>query len=215
MADGATHFRYYKFMIPFAVFLGIVESWIIGLYFYQYLNPILFFIFYCFNYFLGSFIDPDNDIGNLTSADHRVLRFTKRINPIIGLFGACHISYWFIYSYLVGLTGGHRSWSSHSWILSTILRVIYFNIPLFVFLNLICNFGILNWNWEINGIIDIIKYLYLDFWAIPYLLSQYLSWQISDGTHLLLDTKWAKNFLYIPINNYKENDHDRNNNRNR
>ena len=184
--------------------LGIIETIIIGTIFYEYIDPFLFLIFYCFNYGLGAFIDPDSDLSQISASEWRVLRETKKINFIFGFFGACHVSYWFIYSYLCGK---HRSWISHSWIFSTIFRVIYFNIPLIVFLILFYNFAMIYWGWFFRVPSDIIWALKLHIWFIPYILSQYFSLQISDGTHIVLDTEIAKGWLYTPVTHNKDDNY--------
>lgn len=214
MAPGIIHHEYYRKIIPFAILLGILETALIGLYLYKYTNPFIYFVFYCINYSLGYVIDPDNDQLSLTLSEGIILRETKKFH--VGFFGACHVSYWFIYAYLIGLVGGHRSKYSHGWFIGTFFRIIYFNIPIVIIFNLICNYGILNWNWEIKNVLDIWNIFHLSIWLFPYLISQFTSWFISDGMHLILDTEWAKNKLYTPIHhNYKENQYDRNNTRNR
>jgi len=83
-------------------------------------------------------------------------------------------------------------------------RVVYFNIPLTIILILFLNFALINLGWFIRTPSDIIWVLKLNYWLAPYLLSQYLSLQISDGMHLILDTEFAKNRLYTPITHHKE-----------
>jgi uncharacterized metal-binding protein len=143
---------------------------------------------------LGAFIDPDEDQIGITLSEGRALRGTKNINPFIGFIGAFHVAYWLIYAYMIGLVGGHRSVFSHGWIIGTVLRIIYFNIPFAVGLWLFYNWAVVNWGWH-----DPIWSLYLDWWLAPYLLSQFLAWFVSDGMHLILDTEWAKYRLYTPV----------------
>ncbi len=202
MAPGIVHHEYYKRIIPLALILGIGETIIIGLFFYKYIDPIFYFCFYLLNYGLGYVIDPDNDAYSITLSEGIILRETKKFH--IGFFGACHVSYWFIYAYLIGLVGGHRSPFSHSWGLGTVLRIIYFNIPLVVTLSLFCNFAIIKLGWQMNGFNDISNSLFLNWWVAPYLLSQFTAWFISDGMHLILDTEWAKYRLYTPVTHHKE-----------
>jgi hypothetical protein len=38
----------------------------------------------------------------------------------------------------------------------------------------------------------------MDFWFVPYMISQFLIWIIGDGIHLILDTELAKGTLYFP-----------------
>lgn len=199
MAPGEVHFDYYKRIIPLSFIFGSTVSLFIGLFFYNWINPYLFFLFYCINYGLGAIIDPDEDQPGLTLAEGRVLRGTKGINPIFGFVGAFHVAYWFIYAYIIGLAGGHRSWLSHQWIIGTIFRMIYFNIPFFVGLWMFYSYTISAWGWVYNGFEDIAYAFYANWWFAPYLLSQFLAWFVSDGMHLILDTEWAKYKLYVPV----------------
>ena len=51
------------------------------------------------------------------------------------------------------------------------------------------------WHWTGSIYFD----LYLDVWLVPVLVGQFMAWTITDATHLLLDTEWAKFRLYTPI----------------
>ena len=156
--------------------------------------PYLYGIFSVVNYLLCELIDPDNDQLALTLADGIALRLSRKF--YLGFIGAIFVSYNFLYAYIAGLFGGHRSWFSHGWIVGTLGRMIFYNsLLLFIFYN-IYSFGILKWGWQTN--ISLYQYFYMNIWLKPYLITQFIMWNIGDGIHLLLDTSWAKGRLYKP-----------------
>ena len=124
MADGITHHKYlnagWYIIIPIGIiitaFLYVLETK------YFLLYPIFFYI----NYLLCNIIDPDADQIGVTSSEGIVLRSTKKF--YLGFFGAIFVSYTFIYAYLIGLVGGHRSVFSHGWGIGTIGRMIFYNL---------------------------------------------------------------------------------------
>jgi hypothetical protein len=139
---------------------------------------------------LGSVVEPDLDQIGITSSEGRAMRGTKAGGALTGMLGAFWVAYWLIYAYLIGLVGGHRSKFSHGVGIGTLGRIFYFNFPFAVLLGILCWY----WGWS-----DWAYQLYLDVWLVPYLLSQFLAWFLTDGVHLILDTPWAKGRLYTPI----------------
>lgn len=185
MADGRTHEKYLRkgwaVIIPLGAVLLIAFRW-------NWLYPLFLYL----NFALCDFIDPDLDHGIVTKGEWDALRIAKRY--YLGLIGAIFVAYSFIYAYLIGK---HRSWKSHGWIIGTIGRMIWFNLPLGTLVAYMVNHSIVNWgtpSWDIVGF----NYYWMNVWLKPYLLAQFIAWSIGDGTHLLLDTEWAKGNLYTP-----------------
>jgi hypothetical protein len=140
MSDGATHFRYYQKAIPPLVWIvtfflvialwaqsyfwwGVVGHW--NLIMMQYVLII-------------RYVDPDLDQIGITSADGRMIRE-------IPVFGYLFSGWWTIYAYAMnvlcaitgtskGKLGAHRSLFTHTLFPGTIIRVIWFNIPVFAIL---------------------------------------------------------------------------------
>lgn len=191
MASGEVHQDYlnkaWAIIIPLGVILFLLcLIWEIE---NSYLYPIFFFI----NYWLCDFIDPDDDLMGLTGSEGRILRLSKKY--WLGFIGAIFVSYGFIYAYIIGLFGGHRSWLSHGWVIGTIGRMIFYNIPLFAFLYWLYLYAVRNW--DANPIAPYDLIFFWDYTKI-YLLTQFLAWNIGDGIHLILDTNFAKGTLYQP-----------------
>lgn len=193
LADGLTHHRYLKIgwaiIIPMGIFIVLILT-ILNVDF-LYLYPIFFYL----NYLACNIVDPDADQIGVTSSEGIVLRTSKHLK--IGFIGALFVSYSFLYAYLIGLVGGHRSPISHGWIIGTIGRMIFYNIPLFIGCWEFYNYGIQNWGWTLN--IGLYESTRMQIWLIPYLSMQFVAWFIGDGIHLILDTEWAKGKLYTPI----------------
>jgi hypothetical protein len=180
VSDGATHYKVYKkIFMPIVLPVSIAITLIL---ISTKINAVLFFVFCFLQYFLARYVDPDNDQPGLTNAEGRMMRTGKGIGRGFTFFGYLSVAYWFMYAWLISLAGGHRSVFSHSLILGTGIRIIYFNIPVALILFLIYKYGNSNWNWQ-NGSYQ----LYLDVWAKPYLLSQFIIWSITDGAHLFMD----------------------------
>lgn len=188
LADGVTHFIWYKRSIILAIPLGLLYTFLLK----DIVNPFLFALFYSINYSLAIVVEPDLDQLGLTSSEGRAMRGSKR--AFFGLFGAFWVMWWFLYAWLIGLVGGHRSVFSHGIGIGTVGRIIWFNLPFAVVLYILARY----WGWE-----DWWYQLYLDIWLLPYILSQFLAWFLSDGFHLMLDTEWSKGILYTPINKRK------------
>lgn len=195
MADGVTHREYlnrgWYFVIPFGLCLSIVFSVTVA-YWYMYL-----FLFY-YNYYWCRYIDPDSDLSVFTHAEAGAVSDLKKINIFLGLFGAFFAGYSFVYSYIAGIFGGHRSWFSHGLGVGTLGRIVFFNIPFILALTYFNNYAITNWGIENGWTNDIWFNLHMSVWFYPYFLSQLMAWFIGDGIHLILDTEWAKGVLYTP-----------------
>jgi hypothetical protein len=154
-------------------------------------------------YFAGAVIEPDQDQIGLTGGDGDFLRLKTikgklPIRVIIGFFGLLLATWSFWYAWIVGWFGGHRSWLSHGILVGTLGRVVWWNIPLAFLLEQVCvgiGWPMTSWGYE----------LYLDVWLVPYFGAQLAAWLFSDGIHLLLDTEWAKKYMYVPAKNRKKN----------
>lgn len=140
----------------------------------------------CF-YFLGErYISPDLDLLSLSDSDGRFLRLRK-VNIVLGLFGLFWVILWLIYAWLINK---HRSFFSHGLIVGTVLRMAWLSIP-FLF--------IINWIATLNGwTIDEYWYqFYCEYYLIDLLLGMFFGLLLSDCIHILLDSEFAKNRLYI------------------
>lgn len=193
IADGITHRQYLR-----KVWLAIVP---IGMAIFLFAlgantpNPLLYPLFFYYNYLLCEVVDPDLDQLSLTIAEGIVLRTTKKF--YMGFFGALFVSYSFLYSYIIGLFGGHRSRLSHGWIIGTLGRMVFYNIPFYLLFVNIYSYGLAHWGWSTQTAMQ--DSFYMDIWLIPFLQMQFLAWFIGDATHLILDSEWAKGTLYTPI----------------
>lgn len=193
MASGDIHNRYLR-LGWFVVFpLGAV-IFVFG-FIYDFDNFYLFPAFLYLNFLFCEIIDPDADQLGLTSSEGRVLRITRKF--YIGLLGALFVSYTFIYAYIIGLFGGHRSFLSHGFLIGTLGRMVFYNAPLVSFFWGIYSYGLVNWGW--NPSISVYESFAMNKWIPYYITSQFIAWLIGDTIHLILDSEWAKNKLY----NYK------------
>jgi hypothetical protein len=192
MADGITHDKYVRkgwyFIIPFGVLLTIVG------YAAKWGDPYLYPLFLYINYVQCHVINPDNDQLGVTLAEGIVLRVTRRV--WMGFFGALFVAYSFIYAYLMGLLGGHRTWASHGWVIGTMGRMLYFSIlPLGVLFYNVYLYAIAHWGAPQGATFESI---FLWRYTKIYFLTQFMAWNVGDGIHLILDTEWAKGRLYVP-----------------
>jgi hypothetical protein len=186
-ASGEVHEKYLRAWGWYiAIFLAVVAFFLSG---YNWLYP----AFILYHFVLCEFHSPDLDQIGLSKDEGDILRTFKKLK--IGLAGAVIVAWWFIYAYFIGLLGGHRSWASHGWVIGTIGRIIFFNIPFAVFLAGWHLYGVANWGYDLWSEIGW-GYFYMDKWLSTYLVCQFVSWNIGDGIHLILDTEWAKGRLY-------------------
>jgi hypothetical protein len=216
MADGVTHVKYHDKMwvvgFVFALILGA------GIFYKSLANFLIFVVLYIFFYAIAErFISPDLDLLSLSAQDGRMIMLGKHtlekirhwnffirvlLIPfcfVLGLFGLFTAQYSMAYAWLIEFGGGHRSVFSHSPVLSTLIRQLWFNVPISFVINWIFTIGNQRFAWH-----SIYWELYLDYWLVPYLLAQFVAWSVSDITHLVLDSDWAKNRLYTPETHTKK-----------
>jgi uncharacterized metal-binding protein len=189
MSSGNIHHLWYKRIFFPIILPAIIITTLLSI--SLKINFVLIFLFGFIQYWLASFIGPDLDLPGLNDDDGRMMRFGKKTFPLFTIFGYITTAYWFFYAWLIGLVGGHRSIFSHGVLIGTIGRIIYFNIPIFLGLYFLYRYGMRNWNWS-NPSYE----LYLDVWILPYILSQFIIWSLTDSLHILLDGRWAKGRLY-------------------
>lgn len=190
MADGITHNKYLRMGWYIIIPLGLI-LWIINSYF-ENSNSFLYVLFLYINFLLCEVIDPDADQLSLTSSEGRILRFTRKF--YLGFLGALFVAYTFIYAYIIGLFGGHRSPLSHGVLIGTIGRMIFYNIPVIFLFYGIYSYGLVNWSWIPT--VNVYYSFAMEKWFPQYLFTQFTAWFIGDGIHLILDTEWAKGRLY-------------------
>ena len=190
MADGLTHIKYLRMGWYVIIPLGIILWGFV--YLFGETNSYLYAIFLYLNFMLCEIIDPDLDQLGLTSSEGRILRFTRRF--YLGFLGALFVSYSFIYAYIIGLFGGHRSPLSHGVLLGTIGRIVFYNIPIFLIFYGIYSYGLINWSWI--PAVSVYHSFAMEKWFPQYIFSQFTAWFVGDGIHLILDTEWAKGRLY-------------------
>lgn len=199
MADGKTHRKYYEYGWSFIFISSIPASIGFGLLYNNVSYGILFFIFYFINYWKGGYINPDLDLLLLTESEWQLLDDAKKLfyplkkygkigkffsfmfGWILGFIAVSIISWWLLYAYIAYK---HRSIWSHGWIIGTIGRMIHHNIMIMFII-----FSFMGY--EYNEF-----YIFVSLWIVPYLWSQFFTWFISDGIHLILDTEFAKGRLY-------------------
>ena len=151
------------------------------------------FIFCIWNYWLCRFTSPDIDHISINLDEGEGMRFLEKI-PIIGwILRALWLSYTTFYAGIMLALGGHRSFFSHSLIVGTGGRIIFFSFPFWMFLYFIEIRNGNIWNWE-----NVYNKFNMQYWLIPLYFSQSIMWTIGDAIHLLLDTEFVKNVLYVP-----------------
>ena len=185
MSDGKTHKRALRkgwlIAIPFGLLIAYITKDIVYL-------P----LFYS-NFILCEFIDPDADQVGLTLSEGDMLRASSQV--FLGFFGSIFVAYWLPYAYLMGvgsrwdkrraksgfskllkkmvspiiiLFRGHRSIATHSLVIGTLGRMIWFNL---------------------------LVWFIMDYYYVTpsrhvmdaYYLTQFLAWSIGDGIHLYKD----------------------------
>ena len=112
--SGVEHFKYWKsaWFLPIVIAIVNLIPAILTARTWEYAAISLGI---CFGYGLGYFIDPDLDLVGTTSAEGRMLKI-----PILGWF---LVAYWTIYG--AAFRKHHRSFWTHSYIVSTAIRFIY------------------------------------------------------------------------------------------
>lgn len=127
MPDGTTHARIHKIgFIPVALFSSPLAI----------SNPIDWALIQA-GYALGAFIDPDLDQISITQAEGRAMRH-------FGCLGAVWVAYWIPYGYILT----HRGKLSHLPFLSTLIRLVYVSVPLWILAFLVqryLNYPLLDW----------------------------------------------------------------------
>jgi hypothetical protein len=205
MAPGNVH-RYYHdkfwlfgFLISFGIGIIVFRNNLFHLMIYE--------ISYVIFYWLGeNVVSPDLDQIVVGSQDAKLITFGEKIAirlkklkflaKIIGFFvglPALFFSLWSaVYAYGNQFLGGHRNFWSHSFMISTVGRMIWFDIVIFIGIWNFYLFGVKSWRWNTSLSFE----FYLDVWLFSALLGQFLAWTISDSIHLILDSRWAKERLY-------------------
>lgn len=145
MPPGYIHINFWKRFLILAVAMGSALCFV----------NVTLGISFLFGYLLGYICSPDLDQIGLSSDEGRALK-------IFGPFGVLWIMIWLPYAYIIP----HRSFASHGWLFSTILRMIYlFGLPLFLI-------------WY--------KFNYIP--SIDLLVGTFLGQLFSDSIHIFLDT---------------------------
>ena len=190
-----------KFWIP-SIVLALVASFVI--FRSDFAQVFLFNIFFILFYWMGeNLISCDLDLISISGQDGRLISFGKHVadklkkigffGKIIGFFVGLlpfMFSQWSAaYSYTMSFVGGHRSFWSHSLVLSTLIREIWFDIPFAILLYFVFNYGALNWGWK-----NIVFETYMDIWLYPLLLAEFIAFTFTDSIHLFLDSVWFKDY---------------------
>jgi hypothetical protein len=171
MADGETHEKWRR-----VGFIGIVVLEVGGIIYWTSTFPQRNEIFLCmvsllFNYFLTRYISPDLDQLTMTSQEARMFKE-------LSIFGLLGMMWWLGYAgimaILVGKGSAHRSKLTHTIIPGTLIRMIWFNIPISLVL------------YFVHQKYQLLSYSYL---VAPYLIGQFISWSYADIIHFTLDRK--------------------------
>jgi hypothetical protein len=175
-------------MIEFIVLLFVLKI--------QDYNAWIFLVLYPLFYWIGNFLEPDSDLISLSSSDGAMLRL-RQINIIIGFWGLLLAIWSMIYAWIINK---HRSFWSHSIFVSTVIRVIWWNIPIFFILSQIAFYN--HWIFE-----EMFYQAYSEYWIYGYFLAMFSALFFSDCIHIVLDTEAAKGTLYQTV---KHNSKDHN-----
>jgi hypothetical protein len=215
MAPGQIHVAYHnRLWIP-AIGISIA----LGKIFFSnnFIHLAIYEISFLLFYWIGeNIVSCDLDLISISGQDGRAITFGKKdisdklqkkigflskiIGYLIGIIPFMFSQWSAFYSYSMQFLGGHRNPFSHSLVLSTILRMIWFDVVFYLMANQIYATGISSWHWTGSMYFN----LYMDVWLVPILAGQFAAWSITDATHLLLDTEWAKGKLYNPITTKKK-----------
>lgn len=172
MADGQTHYKYWKKGTKTLPIITIVVWLSTAFYYWRPIETVLVILeMSSVLYHLGRWIDPDLDQAGTSSADGRMVKE-------IPFFGYLFYIWWTIYALLMsaivkvlglskGYLGAHRSKLTHSYV-GTAIRVVWFNIPI-VFLLIV---------FDANVNIE---------FARNYLIAMMLAFSYSDSRHYRLD----------------------------
>ena len=79
-------------------------------------NPLLVSIGLFLGYVFGKWITPDLDVFGITQSEWEAVRVAK-------IFGLLFVMYWMPYGYI--FKGKHRSFWTHSYVISTLIRQMY------------------------------------------------------------------------------------------
>lgn len=125
-------------------------------------------------YFIGRYLGPDQDQLSSTSGDNRMYRELGIFGLLAGFWWTCYAYLMFMIARLGGFAhpwyGAHGTWLTHSIFPGTVIRWIWFNIPI-VF------------------VIWLIKWLPSTDVIIPYIIGSFLPMCISDGIHIYIVDK--------------------------
>lgn len=125
MPSGKVHDFYWKKVVRLAIVFVLVLWFVLDLLFAN-LQPFTCDYGHCFStatvislgvllgYLLGKFITPDLDMPGITQNEWEMMKRFK-------LIGAIFVAVWMPYGYVMK----HRSFLSHSYIFSTLLRMVY------------------------------------------------------------------------------------------
>lgn len=183
MATGKVHRIYYEKGWVLIFLTSIPLSISMGIYDNSFLSGTMFFVFYIFHYFVGGYVNPDADFISITEPEYKLIAdIKKKAGWIGGFIAILIICWWLIYGYV---SGKHRAWYSHEWIVGTLGRMLHHNIPIFYFL-----FSL--WGFDYNRFLINSYFIY---WGLPYFTSQFIALVISDGIHLILDGIYPQDFF--------------------
>lgn len=179
MPPGWVHYKYWKrgmYIIPplsIIFLIGVVSA---GFTWQEFLPYVLWTNFH---YFMGRYIDPDLDVLSFTAADNRMIR---ELGPV----GLALSAYWTVYAWLMFAIvkmfgrahpkyGAHRSQLTHTFFPGTMIRIVFFNAPLYAMIT----------GFEFLSSRMVMASLYAP--AIPYIVGQIIGLGLADTLHIHLD----------------------------